>query len=309
MEGLGILLPVLAILVAAIGVILLYLWWTSGDDTALQGDDRFDMASIEGQRPAEDSAASGDDLTVGQVVDDVREALSGMFSSLRESREAQRAAKEERAAADPVSAVPTGIPSPASSGALPAVSPPAPAQPAQAYSGAVEVMRLLRDLSDGSLVVEINGRRFTDISQMTDPQVLRRFVGNARALADFADLEGIEVPEVPPEPAPVPPPPAPSAPAAPVADDAGWQSTGSSSATSSITDGSLSMAQQIEVVLQRRLFNTPELSHRSIHIHEGGPGGVRIEVDGQFYQGVGDILDYEVQAFIRSVIEEWEAQQ
>lgn len=84
-----------------------------------------------------------------------------------------------------------------------------PAAQAQVNDDAVEVFRVMRDLADGGLVVEINGMRYRYLSEITDAQVGRRFITNARELARFAMLiKG----EAPPARAPAPPaqmPPAP----------------------------------------------------------------------------------------------------
>ena len=69
------------------------------------------------------------------------------------------------------------------------------------------------------------------------------------------------------------------------------------------------MAEQIEELLQLRLTATPELAQRSIHIRPALDGGVRIEVDGKFYEGVGDVADQHIREFIQSTIREWEARQ
>jgi hypothetical protein len=69
------------------------------------------------------------------------------------------------------------------------------------------------------------------------------------------------------------------------------------------------MAEQIEELLQYRLMGSPDLRHRSILVRSSADGGVRIEVDGRFYDGVGDVEDAEVRAFIQSIIQEWEARQ
>ena len=67
------------------------------------------------------------------------------------------------------------------------------------------------------------------------------------------------------------------------------------------------MGEQIEELLQQRLSANPELTHRSIHIHSTAGGGIEVEVDGRFYDSVGDVSDVEVQSFLQDVIREWEA--
>jgi hypothetical protein len=70
-----------------------------------------------------------------------------------------------------------------------------------------------------------------------------------------------------------------------------------------------SMAEEIEELLQYRLALNPTLVQRSIHIRPAHHGGVLIEVDGQSFDGVGEIEDDTIRDFIQSVIQEWEARQ
>ena len=168
---------------------------------------------------------------------------------------------------------------PAAKPVLTSVSAP-PASAAQpVFEGeAIEVMRILRDLADGSLIVEIDGRRYRSLNEIVDPQVGRRFMGNAQALADFAVKLGkdsraggvgqVPTPERPAASAPQPwptrlrrPPPPPPEPAAP-------------------RRGGLFRRAQAEdeqpgAAAHRRAdrrtapipaSQTPELAHRSIHI-------------------------------------------
>jgi len=70
-----------------------------------------------------------------------------------------------------------------------------------------------------------------------------------------------------------------------------------------------SMADEIEELLQHRMTLTPDYALRSIHIRPAPDGGVRIEVDGQWYDGIGDVPDDAVRAFLQNVIQEWESRQ
>ena len=69
------------------------------------------------------------------------------------------------------------------------------------------------------------------------------------------------------------------------------------------------MVEQIEELLQFRLAATPELAQRSIHLRPAHDGGVRIEIDGSFFEGVGEVPDNQIREFIQSTIREWEARQ
>ncbi len=70
----------------------------------------------------------------------------------------------------------------------------------------------------------------------------------------------------------------------------------------------LTIADHIEEFLQARLRTaSPELQGRKIHIRAALHGGVRIEVDGRFYDAVGDIEDETVRQFVIDAIQGWEA--
>lgn len=68
----------------------------------------------------------------------------------------------------------------------------------------------------------------------------------------------------------------------------------------------LNIAGAIEAYLQHKLKYTPGYESRSIHVHPAPDGGVSIEVDGKFYDAVGDVDDVEVRAFLSATIQEWQ---
>jgi hypothetical protein len=71
----------------------------------------------------------------------------------------------------------------------------------------------------------------------------------------------------------------------------------------------LNIAAAIEAYLQYKLQHTPEYSGRSIHVHPAPGGGVAIEVDGAFFDAVGDVNDLEVRQFLADTIQEWQERQ
>ena len=227
-------------------------------------------------------------------------------------------------------------------------STPVPSQPHSpteipAQDGAVEVLRVLRDLADGSLLVEIGGQRYRNLTEITDREVGRRFLGNAQALAKFARVGEFEVPDSWAQPAipPAPPPTPPSAtPATPTAKE--WQSAPQQPLPSSLAGSvsnrpgseddapkrrgllrfgigdkeppetylpTLPMAEQIDEILQYRLTQNPDLAHRSIRVQSAPGGGVQIVVDGKSYDSVGDVEDDAAREFIKASIREWEESQ
>ena len=71
----------------------------------------------------------------------------------------------------------------------------------------------------------------------------------------------------------------------------------------------INIAASIEAFLQHKLSMTPQYATRSIHVRPASHGGVAIEVDGKFYESVGEVEDAAVRAFLSATIEEWQARQ
>jgi hypothetical protein len=70
----------------------------------------------------------------------------------------------------------------------------------------------------------------------------------------------------------------------------------------------LNLAGAIESFIQFKIANLGLFPARSIHIHPAPDGGVAIEVDGQFYDAVGDIDEVAVREFLAASIQEWQDQ-
>ena len=70
-----------------------------------------------------------------------------------------------------------------------------------------------------------------------------------------------------------------------------------------------SIPEQIEELLQARLESLPDFQGRAIHVIPSVTGGVRIEVDGVFYEGVSEVEDDTVRALLQDVVREWEENQ
>jgi hypothetical protein len=68
---------------------------------------------------------------------------------------------------------------------------------------------------------------------------------------------------------------------------------------------SLSIVQQIDMVLQERLMTT-RLADRGIRLQESIHGGVEVYVDSDKFETVDDVPDAEIKATIRAAIAEWE---
>lgn len=185
--------------------------------------------------------------------------------------------------------------------------------PRPAGDDAVEVFRVLRDLADGSLVVEIDGARYTRLAEIADAQVGRRFVTNARALAHFALLLKGPPPPAPqvgtpaPPPAPSPERPAPAPPPPPPVKALPLTRKSKEAEAEEGAAGLISLADEIDELLQYRLSTHPEWALRSIHVRPSFGGGVRIVVDDTSYENVDEVPDAEVREFIQATIREWNA--
>lgn len=276
-ETLIVVLPFLALILASLSVGGLWFWWNATkEQPPEEGYDSEKAASDE-------QSTDQDDPTIGQLFG----KLSGMFQSAFSG--------PERSSGEAVASVST-----------PSLSPPSAVPVIEGE--AVEVLRVLRDLADGRLIVEISGRRYYHLHEIADPQVRRRFLGNTQALARFARLEeGDRPPSGSVPPVPVPPVSVP-----PVSSPA-WsepaQVQPAAGKEEAADDQPRTIADEIEELLQIRLARTPEMAQRSIHVRSTPDGGVRIEVDGAFFPGVSEVTDVEVREFIQATIREWEARQ
>lgn len=68
----------------------------------------------------------------------------------------------------------------------------------------------------------------------------------------------------------------------------------------------LNIAMAIEAYLQHKLRHTEGYAGREIHVHSAPGGGVRIEVDGEFFDAVSDVTDADVRSFLQETIQEWQ---
>jgi hypothetical protein len=197
-----------------------------------------------------------------------------------------------------------------------------PEPTAASSESVVEVMRIYRDLADGSLIIDIGGRRYHHIGEIGDPEIARRLAGNIQALAAMVGTSpgGGALPAVPAGPPAAPQQPAtlpgplptairsrsaPEEPPIPVRRGIFGQRKDKPPPEPEPK----SMIEQIEELLQFRLAMTPALARRAIHIRENEAGVVFVEVDGSSYEGVTEVPDEAVRSFIQATIQEWEARQ
>ncbi len=195
---------------------------------------------------------------------------------------------------------------------------------------AVEVLTVLRDVTDGGLIVQIGDKAYRNPPTAADAEFKRRYNVTVRELAAVTA-------DPPPPPAPVEPTAAASAPVnqpavvsppvEPAADDLlGDEAVPGALPKFTLPDLDLTqvkkrrkqasepipeinIAAAIESYLQHKLARTPEYAGRSVHVRPAPGGGVTIEVDGKFYETVGDVDDAAVRQFLSATIEEWQSRQ
>ena len=68
----------------------------------------------------------------------------------------------------------------------------------------------------------------------------------------------------------------------------------------------VNIAGAIEAYLQHKLQQSGDFAGRSIHIYPAPDGGISIEVDGQYFEAVGDVADSGVREFMTQSIQEWQ---
>lgn len=197
---------------------------------------------------------------------------------------------------------------------------------------AVEVMRIWRDLTDGSLIIQMGDQRYRTANDIANPELLRRFTGIVRELWAMVNnsLSGRSADMLPAVDNAGIPLPSGSAGSLKARigmlaqqnepdDSLKQQRSGllrqvtrtamGQSATPAAEPRRDGIADAVEQFLQFRLSHTPEFQTRSIHVRPSIDGGVRIEVDGHFYNGVNDVIDPDVRDLLLTVLREWEARQ
>lgn len=200
----------------------------------------------------------------------------------------------------------------------------------------VEIMRVFRVPPLGKLVVEVSGRRFEKLSEINHAKVEQRLLTAIGELVSFAGgyqslLDAGVAPPLPGRQA------LSSAEGLPVDDpelalrQARFlsslekqrdvlrhelplsYSTDLASALAAADVSTLkpaaerSLADQIDAILQKHLMSDPELANRAIRLRENPSGGLRIEVDGHFYDRPREVPELAIQQLIKTALREWEA--
>ncbi|MBX3066237.1 MAG: hypothetical protein KF726_24880 [Anaerolineae bacterium] len=224
---------------------------------------------------------------------------------------------------------------------MPSTPPPAPApkptaqaqpaaQPVQSASAprlmsteedpddAIEVMRIWRDVNDGGLIVQMGNQRYRTLLEVRTPDLQRRFTAVVRDLMNIAGINagsasGTSAPTPSPSPrstssfAPATVSPMPPASPKPVGVLDRVVRRGSSKQEQD--DQPPGIAASVEEFLQLRLIATPHLVSRNIHVRPSPDQGIRIEVDGRFYDSVDEVADAEVREYLQTVMAEWASKQ
>jgi hypothetical protein len=231
-----------------------------------------------------------------------------------------------------VSAAEAPAPASVNSGAVP-VEPPAGApgeagEAAQAPQAAgmaapgdaVEVLRVWRDIADGSLIIDFGAQRCRHPAELSDPDLRRRFIAVARELNSMADNMGAPgIQHAAPPPVATPPTFSSSTERdieASQEDKPGMlRQVGRVMMGKRPTPGPLpseieppSIVEQIEEILQAKLQDS-EFAQRSIHVRPSITGGVTVQVDDVSYEGVDAVEEDDVREFLQTIIREWEARQ
>ncbi len=182
-----------------------------------------------------------------------------------------------------------------------------------------QVLTILRDVGDGGLIIQIGDQAYRNPPAFANADFRRRFQATLRDLSGSARvLEPKAVPVQPPLPpveledsdAPMFRPPAPvpgDLPKFTMPDTPVKPKRGQRPSAEPIPE--INVAGSIEAFLQHKLAQSVDYSGRSIHVRPALHGAVTIEVDGVFYDSVGDVADDEVRQYLAATIAEWQSRQ
>lgn len=197
----------------------------------------------------------------------------------------------------------------------------------------IEIMRVLRVPPLGKLVVEVNGQRYENLSEINEQNVrhlllaaigeLMVFAGGYNKLVDAGVAPALSTAE--PASAEEPsltqqqarflasleaerdalkeaPSPRPRFPVL-----TGAQPKVEPVRKPSAETGSPSLVAQIDEILQRYVAADSELAGRSIHLVQDPNGGLQIEVDGTYYRRPREVEDRKIQLVIKRALKDWES--
>lgn len=195
----------------------------------------------------------------------------------------------------------------------------------------LEVMRVWRVPPLGKLVIEVDDQRYQNLSEITDEKARRVLLAAIGEMIDFAGSYQVLVdagvaPALGPAKEASPPleqqqaeflarlekerdalkgtpPPKP-----PLAVLGGAKlSEEALAAQEAARKRPLSVAEQIDEILQKHVAATPDMVERSIHLVQNPAGGILIEVDGKKFGKPADIPEPVIQELIKRAVKEWDA--
>lgn len=198
----------------------------------------------------------------------------------------------------------------------------------------LEIMRVLRVPPLGKLVVEVNGQRYENLSEIKEENVRHLLLAAIGELMVFAGGYNklVEAGVAPSLYAPAPAPAQESSltqqqarflasleaerdalkgspslrPQASVL--VGLEPGVEPARTPPVSDAkSPNLVGQIDAILQRYVAADPELARRSIHLVQDPTGGLQIEVDGTYYRRPREIEDRKIQLVIKRALKDWES--
>lgn len=274
------------------------------------------------------------------------------LNMLRDERASKGGATGQAARSSPAASVPgpsgaaASVAASQSAAAGPEPAKPEPAKPAGASSGggtAVgatlaggaarfdgnthEVLRVLRDNLSGRLMLELAGKRYASLDEVSEGEVRQALTTTLHDLDVFAGggatggvatvggatglpaIESRAAPGVAARQAPAAPAPAAPAeyrPLPPPSMNPFKEMAVLREIAKNPPPPPKSITEQIDDVLQERLIGTP-LIHRGLHVKPGPRGDAIFEADGQNYSSVDQLPDVEVRDVIRAAVAEWES--
>ncbi len=202
--------------------------------------------------------------------------------------EEQEAEEAQISSAEGPLEIPEGRESPTEPEPEPAPEPAPAPQPAVA-AGRIRVATILRDEVSGHLIVQIDEKEYRSAGELRDSRFWTRIERASSDLAAWFRPVKEKTAAVRPEPAPQIAP--------------GQEQEKARERMS----GDLSMIEQIDVILQRKLASTTG-GLRGVRLVEGAGGAVRVYMGVQSYS-LEDVPSDEVRRLIREAVQEWEAQQ
>lgn len=205
----------------------------------------------------------------------------------------------------------------------------------------LEIMRIWRIPPLGKLVIEANGKRYSSLAEVRDPKLKQRTLAAIGEMISFAGeyqtlVDAGVAPAIAPPAAHTPPE---SAPADLTREQAEFLArleaerdeiaarkprgrrlrlsgepeplvvfteTGDVKPVDAPTRPK-SIAEQIDAILQKHLAADPTLADRVVALEQNPAGGLRIKVDGVYYEKPTDIPDKDVQLAIKMAVKEWNA--